>query len=364
MRTLDRYIIRQLIAPIIFCSMTLVLLVLFADVFDRLNDMIKHQTSAYDILRYYLALTPFTFVQVIPWASFLGIIYVLTTLNHHNELLAMKTAGVRITKIAAPMLFVGFFIGVITFIINDRMVPETFLRAQQILEDKIEAKRIESDQKILSDVTYFGENQQLYYIRFLNKEKNSLDGIILLSLDKDRRVREKTVAEYAVKENGVWVFYNVSTYSMDRKGRLLGEPKIVDKLPMPRMKENFEDFVKAAKEGEFLSYKELKYYVKHLEKTGLKVSAQRVTMHHKLAFPWNSLVMMLVTIPLLSKTLTRRGVALTVLQCLAIVFGYHALGAITLALGKSGAIPPFLSAWLASILFASVAIAFLERANY
>ncbi len=364
MRTLDRYIIRQLAVPIIFCSLTLVLLVLFADVFDRLNDLIKHQTSTQDILRYYLALSPFSFVQIIPWATFLGTVYLLSTLNHHNELLAMKTAGMRITSIAGPMLFVGLMIGVITFMINDRLVPVTTQIANRIREEKMENDAGHVKDKMLEDITYFGKNNLLYYIKKLVPEDSSLEGLIVLTLDKDRHVRQKTVAHTAVMESGVWTLKSVSTYDIDRKGRLLGEPKLLSSVPMPDMTETFQEFEKAAKDGEFLSYKELKYYVDHLEESGLAVKTQKVDLQHKLAFPWNSLIMMLICIPLLSRTLSRRGIALTILQCLCIVFGYHTLGAIALALGKSGSIPPFVSAWIASILFGVVSVFYMEKANY
>ncbi|MBI4430540.1 MAG: LptF/LptG family permease [Candidatus Omnitrophica bacterium] len=364
MRTIDRYIIRQLSVPIVFCSATLVLLVLFADVFDRLNEFLKNQAAISDVLRYYLALSPYSFVQTIPWATFLGTVYLLSTFNHHNELLAMKTAGMRITTIAGPMLFTGLVIGVITFIINDRVVPPTSLIAEQIRDEKIEANVEHAKEKMLTDITYFGRNNLLYYIKKLNPENSSLEGLIILTLDKDRHVRQKTIAHTAVMENGAWTLKNASAYGIDRKGRLIGEPKLLLSLPMPEMTETFKDFEKASKEGEFLSYKELKYYLDHLEKSGLTVKTQKVDLQHKLSFPWNSMIMMLICIPFLSRTLTRRGLALTILQCLCIVFGYHTLGAIALALGKSGSIPPFISAWIASFLFAVVGIFYMERANY
>jgi len=56
--------------------------------------------------------------------------------------------------------------------------------------------------------------------------------------------------------------------------------------------------------------------------------------------------------------------AKNILICLALVFSYHVLSAIALALGASGLLFPFLSAWLANIIFTTGGIFFLEHANF
>jgi lipopolysaccharide export LptBFGC system permease protein LptF len=48
---------------------------------------------------------------------------------------------------------------------------------------------------------------------------------------------------------------------------------------------------------------------------------------------------------------------------LGIVFVFHVTGAMAIALGKTGRLPPLLSAWLNTVLFSAGAVYFLERAN-
>ena len=83
-----------------------------------------------------------------------------------------------------------------------------------------------------------------------------------------------------------------------------------------------------------------------------------------LASPWQSLVMILITLPFLAKTHNRRSIASAVLICVALAFVYHVFGAVCLALGHSGKIPAFISAWLAHVLFAGGALAYMDRGNY
>ena len=66
MRVLDRYLIRELFVPILICSITLVFLVLIADLFDNLDSLLKNQTPLWFVFRYYLMLTPYAFTQTVP----------------------------------------------------------------------------------------------------------------------------------------------------------------------------------------------------------------------------------------------------------------------------------------------------------
>jgi len=138
MTLLDRYLTRQLLYPIFFCVISLVFLVFMADIFDNLDQMIKNKTPVLLILKYYLALVPETYIATISWASLLGCVYVLTSFNYHNELTAMKIAGLEITSIIRPLIFIGFALGVLSFIINDQVVPRTSQIANVILMEHIE----------------------------------------------------------------------------------------------------------------------------------------------------------------------------------------------------------------------------------
>src|SRR3989338_11205062 len=100
--------------------------------------MLRHKTSFAYILKYYLFLIPETFVDSISWACLLATIYVLTSFNYHNEIIAMKVAGLEITSIIRPIIFIGFFMGILSFLISDQIVPITSARAEQILKEKIE----------------------------------------------------------------------------------------------------------------------------------------------------------------------------------------------------------------------------------
>ncbi len=365
MRVLDRYLLRELFIPIFICSLTLIFLVLIADLFDNLDVLLKNHTPLWFIFRYYLMLVPYAFTQTIPWATLLGTLYLLVSFNFHNEIIAMKVAGLEILTILRPIFFLGFLIGIFSFLVGDHIVPQTFRIAREIREVHIEKKREKNQGKIYSNVTYYSEGAQLQYYRFFNYEKKQVEDAILLWLDlQTRNTRRKMVAKKGSWEHGKgWAFENVTEYEMDPQGRILGEPRTYAAKVYPDVQVTPEDLRYASSESYFLSTKELKHYIKKLRENGIKAYGETVEHHYRLAAPWHSLVMMMIAVPLLSPTQSKKVIAFNVLICLGLVFVFHVTGAMALALGKTGRLPPFLSAWFNTFLFGGGAVFFLERAN-
>ncbi len=365
MRILDKYILKEITIPILFCLYVLVFLFLIADLFDNLYEIINNKTPLIDIITYYLYLIPFAIVQTISWATLLGTIYLFTSFTRHNEIIAMKACGLKITKIAGPILFLGIIIGVVTFIINDRIVPKTFHAALNIKKEKIDINSTTvNTSHILKNTTLLSNNRQ-YFIKNYYTKNNRMEDIRIHFLNNDNLVEKKIVAQKAEWINNKWIMYGLSIYHLDKNGRIIGNPEVSLKQSFPELTERPQDFIEASFDSSFLSSKELENYIKRLKDNGLNANPEYSALHNKRSFPWQSLVIMFMIIPLLGRTGTvRAGFAKNILLCLILVFVYHVLSAVSIALGSSGILLPFISAWLANFIFTTGGIIFLEKANY
>jgi len=299
-------------------------------------------------------------------ASLLGTTYVLTTYNYHNEITAMKVAGLEITSVVRPIVFIGFIIGVVSFFVSDQIVPRTSPVANQILTEHI---RDQSDatvgkQTVFDNVTYYGGKSRLYYARQFDIRTNELKDFIVLWLDNNRVVKKKTVAQRGVWTGSTWELLQTTDYSMESSGAILGEPLYRERATYPEIRETPEEFRLAASEGASISYRDLKEHINKLKENGIKLSTELVSLNYKLASPWSSLIVMFMTIPLLARTSTRRMVALNILMCIAFIFLFHVSGAVMLALGQAEKLIPIVSAWAHSFIFGIGTFMFLDRANY
>ena len=365
MKVLDRYLVRELIFPIIFCSLTLIFLILVADLFDNLDGLLGNKTPILIILRYYLCLIPISFTQTIAWATWLGTIFLLVHMGLHNELMAMKAAGLKILTIVRPMIFLGLLLGIITFLVADRVVPKTYRTARELLEIYIENKKGAEDRKIFKNVTYYSGGNTLYYFRKFAPRPKTVEGAIIIWLDPvTHHTTQKIFAQKGAWADNQWLFDGITEYQTNNQGDVLGKPLIIPQKSYSDVTITPRDLINMASDSVFLSYHELKYTIDKLKENGISVHSEKVALYSRMAEPWKGLVMLLLAIPFLGTVRNRKAIALSVLMCAAAVFAFHVSDAVLLAMGKSGRLLPFLSAWGANIIFATYAFFKLEKANY
>ena len=365
MKVLDRYITRELFAPIIACSVILVFLILIADLFNNLDEILRNRASVTIILRYYASLVPFALTQTIAWATWLGTLFLLVTFGFHNETTAMKAAGLTITEIVRPVIFLGFLLGIGIFLLSDRVVPPTYRTAKEIEDTYIDKKHNKQKEKLFQNVTYYGGRDLLYYFRSFSRQNDEVNDAIILWLGTGPEgERKKVTAKRGSYLDGSWTFEEITEYQTDSRGRILGEPKTMAKKNYPEITFTPQDLMASTSDSPFLSYRDLKAMIQKLKENGVNVFSETADLQARLAAPWQGLVMMLITIPLLARTTNRKAIALNVLICVALVFIFHVTQAVGMALGKAGKLTPFLSAWLGNIIFATGALMNLDRANY
>jgi len=358
MRVLDRYILRELALPLIFCSVALIFFFLIADLFNHLDGIISNQTSLGDLLLYYLNLVPFAFTQTISWATLFAATFLFVRFNTQNEFIAMKASGLHITQIVFPIVFMGFILGVLTFSVGDQLMPSTFLRAEQIRKEKIEGKLDVTS--AIENVTLLDGNVR-YYARKLDLKTSTLSDIVI-HIDSPESIM--TVRAPKARWTGSkWRFYNVSTFETDMKGNSLGQHKNYPAKVFREINASPGRLEESTRDIELLNLKEIQHHISQLKDNNIKTLEEEVEFARKLAFPWHSLIVLIILAPFLIRTYNRRQMATTVLICLGLVIGFHIIGLFSLALGRIGVLPTLLSAWLPFVLFLAFSILIFEYGN-
>ncbi len=96
---------------------------------------------------------------------------------------------------------------------------------------------------------------------------------------------------------------------------------------------------------------------------GLPVFKELTDLHTKFSLPFATLFTTLLVAPL-SLSISRLGTSLGTAISIALVFIWYLLYAICTLLGQTGAIEPWLAAWMQNIIFAAIGAmiwAYLER---
>ncbi|MFA5388366.1 MAG: LPS export ABC transporter permease LptG [Candidatus Omnitrophota bacterium] len=364
MRILDKYIAKYFILPLIYCLLVFVILYVIIDLFGRLDEVLKQNIHIGILWEYYLSMIPLIVSQTAPVASLISSIYVLGSLNKYGEITAMRAAGISIYRILAPFICVGIAVTIIMFGISERILPQSMRKAESIKENYMDSvdKNTSAARKNISNIALYGKNNRLIFIDNFDPSSKTAYGITILQQDKRDNVSLKINAHEARWAGRKWLFSSVLAYKLDRKGAVVGSPEFFQKRVLDM--ESPEDLISKGTNYEYMSYMDLSNYIKNFSETSPKLIARlHVDLHQKISLPFASLVVILIGAGFALKIRQRGRASALVGIGMSIVIGfiYYAFMASFIALGKSGALPPFLSAHLANIIFGSVGIILIRN---
>jgi lipopolysaccharide export system permease protein len=119
------------------------------------------------------------------------------------------------------------------------------------------------------------------------------------------------------------------------------------------IKESPRDFLRQRKLPEEMNIAQIKDYLFRLSKSGAHTVIRnlKVDLYQKIAFPFTSLVIVFVGIPFSLMTKKRASGVSSLAISAAICFLFYVSSAVSLALGKTGILPPLLAATSAHLAF-------------
>ena len=94
-----------------------------------------------DAAAYCAASLPEFFVLVLPILLLLALLYALTHHARHNEITALRAAGVGLWRLCAPYFAVGWLATGVYFALNEIAVPRCDRWAEQILNRHVQKGR-------------------------------------------------------------------------------------------------------------------------------------------------------------------------------------------------------------------------------
>ncbi|MFA4991783.1 MAG: LptF/LptG family permease [Candidatus Omnitrophota bacterium] len=364
MRILDKYITRYFLPPFLYCLLTFILLYVIIDLFGHLDEVLKQSISIFILNQYYMAMIPLIITQAAPLSALISTIYVLGTMNKNGEITAMRAAGISMFRVLIPFLFLGLAISMAVFLISEKIVPQGMKTVESIKENHIEKneKNKTTDKKIISNIAVYGRNNRLIFIDAFDNHDKTVRGVTILQQDKKGNVSSKMNAHEGKWTGGRWIFYNILLYKLNDKGIVMSNPVFFEEKGLDI--ENPAELLSKGANYEFMSHRDLSNYINNFSSASQKmITRLRVDLHRKVSFPFTSMVVMLIGIGSAikinqrSKVTAIMGVGVSML----IGFVYYAVMASCIALGKSGILPPPVSAHLANFIFGLIGILLIRN---
>jgi lipopolysaccharide export system permease protein len=375
MRLLDRYLLRELLIPLVFCLSAFLILWHAFDLISHLHDFQTRKLHAQDVLEYYLAGLPENLVFLMPFVLLLSLLYALTNHARHNELTAIRAAGVSLWRLSVPYFAVGLLFTAGYFALNELWAPYAADAAEEILNRRVADPGAEMISKGgLKNLGF--ENRRdgrIWQFGAYNPRTHEMTDLIVSSSLPDG-ARGELIAKRGVWSNNTWTFYNGREQIFQPASGLAPSDPFQER-EKPEFSETPEEIkseikiknrniLRSARSVE-LSISEILDYLHFHPKRTMPRPEQfwlYTQLQGRLAAPWTCLVVVLIALPFGAAS-GRRNVFVGVAGSIAICFAYFILLKVGLALGTGGYIPSWVAGWLPNVSFAATGLCLTLRAR-
>lgn len=136
MKLLDRYVTRQVLVTSVFAVTVLSVVLVLGNVFKRLLDLlVNHNVPIELILTFIAYILPFSLTFTIPWGFLTAVLLVFGKMSAENELIALRTNGVSISRICVPVWIIALAFAGICLWINVEVAPHAQGRMKDAIYD-------------------------------------------------------------------------------------------------------------------------------------------------------------------------------------------------------------------------------------
>lgn len=347
MTILDRYITREFVRLFMLVLALFISLFLIVDFFERIRMFLSNNATLRQTTSYFFFKIPMIISQIIPASVLLASLITFSTLSKNCEIVAMKANGVSLYRTSLPVIITSSFICIFSFLNSEFITPYTNQRADHI--KLVEVQKREPMGSFKQNQLWYRGAKGIYNFKIFDPKTNTLHGITINYLDNDFILKSRLDAEKAEWKNGQWVFYNLLSTRFSAEEFPSLEHFSVKVIDLP---EEPSDFNVVQKGADDMSFTELIQYIKKIRAEGYDTTRYSVDMHGKIAFTLVSILLVIIGISFsLMKTERSGGVMQSIGVGIIIGFSYWIVHAFALSLGRSGTIPPIISAWFANFVF-------------
>ncbi len=355
MKRLDRYLISELIVPFLVGTLAVVLMFQANLLIAQMKYLQLQHVPATAILQVILYKTPFFLNMTLPVGTSLAASLAISRLARETELTAMRSAGVSIRRVVLPIALFGALVGIGNYYLVEKVVPPAEKRAGKTLREL----------GILSASPEFQANAVIYLKRgaasFGSVSRGPdksiyLSDILLIERPRPGEVSFITAPQGEYRD-GMWTFRDPYVFQLKGIDLLAAKPQ-EDMVINERIV--ISDLFSAPMPEEQTAA-QLRQAIEDGKKLGRNTRMQEVSYHVRYSVPVSCMVFAIVA-PVFAIAFARSGGFVGVLLSIVLVFAYYNAFVIsTEVLGRTGVLPPWLSAWLPNLIFAALGLLGLRR---
>ncbi len=353
----DKYLLKRFLRIFLFSMIAFTIIYVTIDLFEELDNFIDKKARLEQVFQYYFYSAPFIITYVTPVSLLLASIFSMGALARRNELTAMISAGISLTRISLPLLLTASAISAGVIFFNDAVVTKSNRERLKIKHFDIEGRRRDNPHS-KENLHYLGRDGIVFLAGKYDHRNRILHDVVLQEFEHNTLVR-RIDAKRSVWDGDHWVFFKGfnRTFAADSERVNAFESLSVDGLD-----ETPDDFAKEEIDEENMSMSELREYIERVRKSGGAVESYMVDFYFKFSFPFAGAIFVLLGISFTSGK-RKQSVATGFGVTLLISFIYYGILRAGRTLGQNGVLEPFLAAQMGNMAFLILGAFLLRKAN-
>jgi lipopolysaccharide export system permease protein len=358
LRTIDRYIIKELSDPFLFgLGAFSAILASSTVMFELVRAVIIKGMPITVAIQLFIFRLPGVMVYIFPMATLLAALMAFSRLSNDSEIVAFKAAGVSLYRLIIPVLLLGFVISLVTLFFYEVVVPEANQAATNLVAEASARHNPKIQKNMLVPELEHGELKRIFYARQL--EGDVMEGVVIGEFEGHELVELVNAKEASwQKDKNRWVLKDGIIYILSETGEY---------KHLIRFREQFitikytpSDFYLGEKKAEEMNISELNKFIAIKRNMGEDVTDYEIQLNLKLAIPFACLVFALLGAPL-GLTPKRASSSIGLGLSIIVIFLYYIIMSVSVAFGELRWLSPFISAWVPNLATGGIGWYFLDR---
>ena len=358
-KLVDKYILKQVIEMFLMGVAVFTSIIFASDTFITLIKQISLFGIPFNVAFIMIILNlPQVIVMTIPMGVLLATVMTLNNLSLKSEITVMKACGIGLNRIAKPIFLFAIIMSVLSFFINETVVPITTRQSKDLALWSLGQKNIPEGKQnfVFKELKDGGILKRLFYVGYC--EDKTLHNITVLDTTKDDTIQILQADEGKTSPEG-WNFQKGAVYTVNNQGKVLNTTLFDSSVVQFGLDLSDELNDNLAKEMNFT--KLLKFLNKNKDIKDRNYLL--IELFDKLALPLTTIAFVLIGVPLAitpPRVRYNRGFLFSIF----IIFAYYLIRALSISYGEEGNIPAFLAAWMPNIVLTILGVWLYYRKAY
>jgi lipopolysaccharide export system permease protein len=361
---LDGYLLREMLGPFTFAFSAFLLFWALNILVVAADYIINQHAPFFLVLRFIIFRVPQAIPMAFPFACLFAALLAMGRLMGDNEVTAMRTAGIPVTRIALSPLLFGFGMFLTAYAMNEWVAPLSV-----DLSTRTFYQIIYHTDALPVEPQFFRKDPDTgntFYVGQVSADNKTMLDVQIFKPAKYGPWNETLQARTADVEGSVLVLHDVIDTRYNDDGFLTNQQRIKNASIGLPLGETASQFVSSANNDPWtMNSKSLRMQVNALQAQGIggtALGSLQINLADKLAWPFACFIGVLLALPLALR-FGKRGRALGAALAIIAFFVYYVLSTACAAFGRNGAINPFVAAWLPNLIMgiAGATLLFLEE---